>query len=275
MQELRLLAPAKVNLALHVTGRRADGYHLLDSLVVFADRGDQLELSLAEDYAIRVTGPLAEGVPEDDRNLCIKAARAAGVPVRITLEKHLPNAAGLGGGTSDAAAVLRGIAQLTGKPPLAHPESIGADLPVCLFGKAARMQGVGEKITPQPGLPALPAVLVNPRLPLTTPEVFRSLERRDNPPLEELPEGLATVQDMAGWLDRQRNDLEAPALRAAPAIAGVLSALAAQPGCLLARMSGSGASCFALFPDLAAAEMAAKRLSDAQPNWWICPTQLA
>ncbi|PJE33003.1 4-diphosphocytidyl-2-C-methyl-D-erythritol kinase [Pseudooceanicola marinus] len=269
-----LLAPAKVNLALHVTGQRADGYHLLDSLVVFADLGDCLSVTPAEDYSLTVTGPRSAGVPVDDGNLCLKAARLAGRPVAIALEKHLPNQAGIGGGSSDAAAVLRGLADL-GTPLPDHPEVLGADVPVCLAARAARMQGLGEVVTPLHGLPPLPAVLVNPGRPVATPAVFKRLEKRDNPGMGEIPEDLATPADLTTWLATTRNDLEAPALALEPAIGAVLGALTSLPGCLIARMSGSGASCFALFPDGVTAAEAARMLRAAQPGWWVVDTRLS
>lgn len=270
---LHLLAPAKVNLALHVTGRRADGYHALDSLVLFADHGDTLTLCPAEETRLSVSGPRAEGVPTDARNLCIRAARLAGRPVAMTLEKHLPHEAGLGGGSSDAAAVLRGLAQL-GTPLPDRTEQLGADLPVCVLARAARMRGLGEVVEPVEGLPPLPALLVNPGRPVATPDVFRRLERRDNPGMGEIPADLDTPERVAAWLEGLRNDLEAPAMAAEPAIGAVLSALAALPGCLMARMSGSGASCFALFPDPDASARAAAILRAAEPGWWIRDTIL-
>lgn len=269
-----LLAPAKVNLSLHVTGQRPDGYHLLDSLVVFADLGDRLSVTPADAYSLTVSGPRAAGVPVDDGNLCLRAARLAGRPVAIALEKHLPNQAGIGGGSSDAACVLRALAAL-GVPLPEHPERLGADLPVCLAARAARMQGLGEVVTPLSGLPPLPALLVNPGRPVATPAVFKRLEKRDNPPMGAIPDDLATPADVATWLASTRNDLEAPALALEPAIGAVLGALASLPGCLIARMSGSGASCFALFPDRATAAEAGRMLRAAEPGWWVTDTTLS
>ncbi|KAA2314767.1 4-(cytidine 5'-diphospho)-2-C-methyl-D-erythritol kinase [Pseudooceanicola sediminis] len=266
---LRLLAPAKVNLTLHVTGQRADGYHLLDSLVVFADHGDLLHVSLAERDEISVSGPRSAGVPEDDRNLCIRAARLTGRAVRIVLEKHLPNEAGLGGGSSDAAAVLRAIAQLTDTPLLDGVERIGADVPVCLASHAMRMRGLGEILTAVPPLPPLPAVLVNPAIPLATPPVFKALQRRDNATMPPVPHDLRTPAQVAAWLALQRNDLQEAAISIAPGIPGALSQLTAQASCRLARMSGSGASCFGLFDTSEQAEAAAKAISAAKPSWWV------
>lgn len=271
---VRLLAPAKVNLTLHVTGQRRDGYHLLDSLVVFAGHGDLVHVSLSKVDEIVVTGPRANGVPTDQRNLCLKAARLAAQNVSVALEKHLPNEAGLGGGSADAAAVLRAIARLTGTPLIAGAERIGADVPVCLKSHAIRMRGLGEDLSQIPPLPALPAVLVNPGIPLATPPVFKALQKRDNPAMAPVPDGLHTPSELANWLALQRNDLEAPAIALAPEISGVLSQLRGIEGCLLARMSGSGASCFGLFANTRQSEFAARIISKANPSWWVQSTVL-
>ncbi|MBR9763432.1 MAG: 4-(cytidine 5'-diphospho)-2-C-methyl-D-erythritol kinase [Rhodobacteraceae bacterium] len=268
-----LLAPAKVNLALHVTGRREDGYHLLDSLVVFADRGDRVSVTLTDDYSMSVDGPRSAGVPSGETNLCLRAARLAGQPCAIHLEKHLPSEAGIGGGSSDAAAVLRALAEL-GAPIPEGTEVLGADLPVCLTPRAARMQGVGEQVSPAPILPPLPALLVNPGRPVATPTVFKRLEKRDNPGIGTLPAPLATPEEAALYLAGLRNDLEAPAMALEPAIGAVLSALTSLPLCLFSRMSGSGATCVALFPTREAARAAARMLAAAHPDWWICDTIL-
>lgn len=267
---VRGLAPAKVNLTLHVTGQRADGYHLLDSLVVFADMGDWLDVSLGGP-ALRVTGPMAAGVPVDGRNLVQKAAALMGVEARIDLEKHLPAAAGIGGGSSDAAAVLRALAALTGQEVPDAGLSLGADVPVCLLGRAARMRGIGEVVQPVADWPPLAAVLVNPGVEVPTGAVFQGLARKDNPGMEALPVPGDLFGDLRGgllaWLRRQRNDLEAPARAVQPVISEVLGAISGQPGCDLARMSGSGATCFGLFPNRGAADRAAAALS--RPGWWV------
>lgn len=264
-------APAKLNLDLLVTGRRADGYHLLDSLVVFLDLGDTLAVEPGPALELAVTGPMAAGLDAGPGNLVLRAARAlaerAGVVAgaRLTLEKHLPVAAGIGGGSADAAAALRLLDRFwgTGLPPadlaaLAGP--LGADVPVCLAGRPARMLGVGDRLEPVPGLPALDLVLANPRRPLATAAVFQALELA---PGAARPPGAA--RDLAG----SRNDLEAPARRLMPEIGALLAALAAEPGCGLARMSGSGPTCFGLFPDAAAARAAAARLAGRHPGWWL------
>ena len=263
-------APAKLNLALHVTGQRADGYHLLDSLVVFAAAGDQLRLEPGP-LSLGIDGPFAAGLSSDE-NLCLDAARLAGMEARITLTKNLPVASGLGGGSADAAAVLRGLARM-GAPLPAAPEGLGADVPVCLAGRPARMRGVGEQISPLPELPDLHLVLINPRQPVSTPEVFRGLARKDNPPLPDLPARF-DLTGLIGYLALCRNDLEEPAMALCPAIAKVLRALADE-GALLARMSGSGASCFGIFDSARAAGLAAYRIGASYEDWWITATGLA
>lgn len=271
-------APAKVNLTLHVTGRRDDGYHLLDSLVVFADIGDRIHVETAPETTFRVTGPRAAGVPTDSTNLVLRAAALfGGAPVAIILDKHLPAASGIGGGSADAAATLRALARLDGVP-LPEPDvvlTLGADVPVCLKGRAVRMGGIGERLGALPTLPPLPALLVNPGVEISTPEVFRRLARRDNPPMAELPAGLDTPKALAEWLATQRNDLEAPARSIAPQVGEVLERLAALPSCMLSRMSGSGATCFGLFPGQGDARRAAEAISAERPDWWVVPTMLS
>jgi 4-diphosphocytidyl-2-C-methyl-D-erythritol kinase len=269
MASTRAFAPAKINLTLHVTGRRADGYHLLDSLVVFADFGDSIALHAGHGLTLTVSGPMAVGVPLGDDNLVLRAARLAGAAdIAIHLEKHLPAAAGIGGGSSDAAAVLRGLGA-HGVDALA----LGADLPVCLLARTARMSGIGEIVRPVDGIPPLPAVLVNPGVAVPTPAVFRAMTRHDGAPMPAIPR-FKTVTDCTVWLAAQRNDLEPPAIALAPVIAVTLAKLRAT-GALLARMSGSGATCFGLFPDSAAAQTAAQTLAAAHPDWWVQPTVLA
>ncbi|AXC49073.1 4-(cytidine 5'-diphospho)-2-C-methyl-D-erythritol kinase [Paracoccus suum] len=260
-------APAKINLALHVIGRRADGYHLLDSLVAFAEAGDVITLSDGTGFA--VCGPFADDVPTGGDNLCLRALRLAGAEARVQLDKRLPVAAGIGGGSSDAAAVLR-AARRMGQPVPPDLAALGADLPVCMAAPGpARMRGIGEQVTPLAGLPALHLVLVNPRQPLATPAVFAALKSRENAPLPPLP----LAPDAGGlteWLAGCRNDLQAPAISLAPVIAEVLAALEAQ-GARLARMSGSGATCFGLFPTAKAADAAAQALSVR--DWWALATR--
>ena len=271
---MRHFAPAKINLALHVTGRRADGYHLLDSVVVFADVGDWLEIAPAAGLSLRVIGPRAAGVPGDGRNLVWQAATlfGSGQGAAITLDKHLPSAGGIGGGSSDAAAALRGLAQLWGLPlPDAQAVlSLGADLPVCLFARPARMAGIGEEITALPSLPPLWLVLVNAGVAVPTGPVFKALASADNPALPAIPpQGWADAGGFAAWLAHSRNDLEPPARQIVPVVDTVITAIRDSNDCLLARMSGSGGTCFGLFATEAAAKAAAAVLSTDYPDWWV------
>jgi 4-diphosphocytidyl-2-C-methyl-D-erythritol kinase len=278
---LQEAAPAKINLTLHVTGRRADGYHRLDSLVAFAGVGDLVEATPAPGLSLALRGR-AEGIPAGDDNLVLRAARlmqarAPAAPgARLVLEKRLPPASGLGGGSADAAAALRLLARLWGValPSADEALALGADVPVCLSGRPVRMGGIGERLATCPPLPPAWVVLANPGVETPTAAVFAALATRDNPPMPAALPAWADTADLAGWIAGQRNDLEGPARMLFPVIGAVLEAIAAQPGCLVARMSGSGASCFGLFagPDLAAA--AARRLSEARPAWWVADAAL-
>lgn len=264
-------APAKVNLALHVTGQRADGYHLLDSLVVFAAIGDRVAVQDGHGLRLTVAGPMAAALAGDDDNLVLRAARHLGIgDATITLTKMLPVASGIGGGSADAAATIRALCRLKGLrlPEPATTAALGADVPVCLAGRPARMSGIGEVLLPLPPLPEIWLVLVNPGVAVATAGVFGALTRRENPPLPELS-SLSGVGALADHLRLCRNDLEAPARRLQPAIGDVLDALGAQPGCLLARMSGSGATCFGLFAGADDARAAAESVGAAWPDWWV------
>lgn len=276
-------APAKVNLSLLVTGRRPDGYHLLDSLVAFAGIGDTLTASPGLGLTLSVDGPTAASLPEGE-NIVLKAARllaeAAGRPADATLHltKRLPVAAGIGGGSADAAATLTALIRLWGLDLPAErlhalALSIGADVPVCLVGRATRMEGVGEVLTPAPTLPPAWLVLVNPLMPLSTPAVFkaRTAGFSEPAPLTEAP---ADARALAVALAARRNDLTPPAIALLPVIGEMLALIAAQPDCLLARMSGSGATCFGLFATEAAARAAAAALTGCQPGWWVAPAPL-
>lgn len=273
-------ARAKINLSLHVTGQRPDGYHLLDSLVVFADLGDLVTCVAAPALSLTVGGPEGTGLTAGDDNLVLRAARSFGLPqgAAITLDKRLPVASGIGGGSADAAAALVALARLwgLGLPAPARVLALGADVPVCLAGHPARMQGVGEVVSPlHHPLPPAHLVLVNPRVQISTPTVFKGLARKDNAPMPaDLPR-FGTVADLAAFLNAQRNDLEAPAQAAEPVIAVVKAALGAQQGCHLARMSGSGATCFGLFADASAAKAAAQAIRAAHPLWWVEATAIA
>jgi len=282
-------APAKINLALHVTGRRADGYHRLDTLVVFADIGDTIEAisaPLAPEPWLEIVGPFAAGLDAGPDNLVLRAARAYaaaggridGLGLRLT--KRLPVASGIGGGSADAAATLRLLMDIRPRSTssgdmLALATSLGADVPMCLSSASLRATGIGEILAPVDGLPRLPMLLVNPGIGVSTPAVFKRLERPDNPALPEFPAAFRDVIAVADWLGQTRNDLEAPAIAALPAIAEVIDAVAASEGCRMARMSGSGATVFGLFADRADAERAAGRIAASHPGWWVAATTAA
>lgn len=269
-------APAKVNLALHVTGRRPDGYHLLDSLVAFPRVGDHLEAHPAPDWSLVIDGPFAAGLDAGPGNLVLRAAGLfpAAPALAFLLSKRLPVASGIGGGSADAAAALRLVARHrgVGLPDPGRVLSLGADVPVCLAGRPARMTGIGEALAPLVLPPAF-VVLVNPGVPVPTGAVFAGLMRSDNPGLPSIS-ALVDVDALAAFLRGQRNDLEGPALAVAPAIGTALAALDAQAGCLLARMSGSGATCFGLFETPAAAGAAARAIGRAEPGWWVADAPL-
>lgn len=271
-------APAKVNLALHVTGRRANGYHLLQSIVVFADIGDTLHVEPAETDRLRVEGPFADGVPLGPDNLIWRGADlvAHRPKLSVVLQKNLPPASGIGGGTSDAAAVLRAVCKLQEcpEPPLAALMSLGADMPVCCLGKPCRMAGIGEDLAEIRTFPSFHAVLVNPRVELSTPQVFKALDSVSNPPLAPLPQS-SSRQDWLAYLAASRNDLAAPAKRLAPNINLAEAALRDAKGCQLARMSGSGATVFGLFDSRGNAQEAARLIALKNPDWWVKKTKLA
>ena len=281
---IRVGAPAKLNLYLHVTGRRADGYHELDSLVTFTALADTLEIAPAEAFELVVTGPFAHGLDAGE-NLAAQAAtalaerlgRSAGV--RISLDKRIPVAAGLGGGSADAAAVLRGLARLWRLGTERADElrevalGLGADVPVCLDSRAACMAGIGERLSAPPRLPPCGVLLVNPGVPVPTGSVFAA---RRGPfsaasPIDQAPRDASAL---AALLRVRRNDLEKPAREQVPEIGLALARLAEAPGCLLARMSGSGGTCFGLFEDEAAAAGAAGAIARDHPAWWVQPTRL-
>ncbi len=277
MSVLSEAAPAKVNLYLHVVGRRTDGYHLLDSLAVFPPVGDVLHADDDDGFSLTVEGPFGHALEGDGDNLVLRAGRAlaewAGIVprARLVLDKRLPVASGIGGGSADAAAALRLLARLWRIEPAtadlhAIAARIGADVPVCLASRPARMGGIGERLEGAPALPPFGLVLVNPGVAVSTPEVFRA---RTGPWSDRaaLPRAWDNAAAMAGFLRECANDLEPPARARLPVIGEVLAALAAAPGCLLARMSGSGATCFGLFADPDAAEAAAVGLR--RPGWWV------
>ncbi|QFU15835.1 4-(cytidine 5'-diphospho)-2-C-methyl-D-erythritol kinase [Microvirga thermotolerans] len=281
-------APAKINLTLHVLGRRADGYHELESLVAFAGTGDDLSLEPGDALGLAVRGPTATLAGSGDGNLVLKAARLLAERVEglrtgtFHLVKRLPVAAGIGGGSSDAAAALRLLARLNGLP-LSDPalreaaRLTGADVPVCLEPRARMMRGAGEFVGPPVRLPRLHAVLVNPRVPVETPRVFRELGLRSGRAAEGAahPElGGMSAPALLDALKAARNDLEPPARRLEPLVGEALERIRATAGCRLARMSGSGATVFGLYGDRPAAEAAAAAIRSGRPDWWVRATIL-
>ena len=274
MTTVEAFVPAKVNLTLHVTGQRDDGYHTLDSLAMFADIGDRMTSTMPGDYKLTVEGPMAEGVPGDESNLVLRAARTMRINADIRLEKHLPNAAGLGGGSGDAAATLRVLSGFSGKPVPGDGIELGADVPLCLQSEAARVTGIGDTVTPVPNLPPLHAVLVNPRLPVLTAEVFKRLKHKVNRPMPDEIPAFDTSAELIAWLRGMRNDLQEPAIEAEPVIRQVFETLEKTPGCQLARMSGSGGTCFGIYKDAETAGSAAGRLQESFPSWWVQATRL-
>lgn len=278
------IARAKLNLDLLVLGRRPDGYHELDSLVVFTEFGDRLTLGHAPTLDLEVDGLFAAALdaPEDNLVLRAAAAMAASLGCRaeagITLDKRLPVAAGLGGGSADAAATLRGLARLWRTAVdqdrmHAIALSLGSDVPVCLDAQPRRMRGRGERLDPAPGLPALPILLVNPGRPVSTGAVFARLgsDGFGHARTTDWPRN-ADVRELAAWLARSRNDLETAATAIEPIVGEALAAVRAQPGCLVARMAGSGATGFGVFPTRLLARRAAEALAAARRDWWVADT---
>ncbi|MEL7273556.1 MAG: 4-(cytidine 5'-diphospho)-2-C-methyl-D-erythritol kinase [Pseudomonadota bacterium] len=274
-------APAKINLALHVTSQRADGYHLLDTVVCFADPTfstacDEVRMQEAAEDSFTITGPEAEGLDVGADNLvlqAVRALRAQGHPVpsvQIDLVKNLPVASGIGGGSADAAAALYLANDLSSNPALGDMLhriglTLGADVPMCLANQPLQATGIGEDLS-EIVMPALNMVLVNPRIGVSTPSVFKALTAKENAPLSPTP---PLTVDFVAWLTRQRNDLEAPARALCPAIGTVLAALAETSGNRLARMSGSGATCFGLYRTMDEANVAARTIAKSYPHWWV------
>ncbi len=291
LNEIRVAAPAKLNLYLHVTDRRADGYHELDSLVCFADIHDTIIVRPSDQLTFHISGPYgdllqesagATGLPE---NLVIRAARRLAeltgrVPhVHLELIKRLPIASGIGGGSADAAATLKALCRLWGitpSPAELHTlaQKLGADVPVCLAGKSAYMGGIGEVLESVPPLPKLGLILINPGIPLETPPVFKARTGPFSHPAR-FSAAPKTPEEFINLLHARHNDLMPPAIRLAPVIATVLEELKVTTKCLLARMSGSGATCFGLYRNISEAETAAKALKSSHPQWWVAPGQLA
>lgn len=288
-------APAKLNLYLHITDQRDDGYHLVDSLVSFAGLGDRLNLAEADprgtgDIQLEITGPYGRALDAASSagdNLVFRAARALAdlvapeTRLKLVLDKHLPLAGGIGGGSADAAATLRLLCRHWELDTAdARIQSLllplGADLPVCLSSRPAIVRGIGEQLGPVAPFPELPVVLVNPGIAQPTPAVFRARKGKFDKPVKFPAEGFKTVKALAEWLDQKTvNGLYQSALGLTPVLGRVMTALAAQKGCRLARMSGSGNTCFGLFGKPADAAAAAAAIASTEPGWWVCDTVLA
>ncbi len=281
---VEVAAPAKINLYLHVVGRRPDGYHLIDSLIAFAGVHDTIRASRANELSLKISGQFGAALESDEDNLVLRAARTlaerAGVDsgARLELVKRLPVASGIGGGSADAAATLTALMRLwrLNKKTLDLPGlalDLGADVPICLHGRASFVGGIGETVDPCPTLPGAWLVLVNPGSALSTAAVFGARKAPFSVPMrfDVTPKdvfGLATL------LAERRNDLESPAMRLLPVVARVMTRISATDGCLLARMSGSGATCFGLFASQDSAARAAESLRSDAPDWWVMPTPL-
>ena len=275
---IKVTAHAKVNLTLHVVGQRANGYHELQSLVCLTEFGDQIHLSPAADFSFQVIGPNASGIPVDESNLVVQAAKfmaqkhSKSLDCHIILEKNLPMASGIGGGSSDAAAVMRALSQYFSVPLPNVDElmTLGADIPVCMTTGLTLMEGAGEDVTQLSAAPNWGVVLVNPNVGVSTPAVFNALNSKRNLPMQDVAENCVDI----AWLGDQRNDLEPPAMAMVPEVGAVVEAISAAPHCQMARMSGSGATCFGVFADIKHANAAAERLQRAHPDWWVVSTKI-
>ena len=286
-----IFAPAKINLFLHITGRRQNGYRKLDSLVCFADIGDTIHIETADHFSFHITGSFADQFSDtekeshtDSQNLVVRAARMLSqitktpLTCKITLEKNLPIAAGVGGGSSDAAAVIWGLQRLWG---ISHDTDfllpfltqIGADVPVCYHAQSCIMQGIGDVILPAPNMPEIPILLVNPMIFCPTERVFMNHNNVYKSPLT-LPDNIQTIFSLVDILKTTSNDLYAPAQQSAPEISNVISALGGQPQTLLSRMSGSGATCFGIYETLQDAQNAHDAIAKDNPDWWLATGHL-
>jgi len=268
-------AAAKINLFLHVGERRDDGFHPLQSLAVFTDAGDRLTLEPAETLTLSIDGPFADGLAAESDNLVLRAGRALqGAGAKITLTKNLPVASGIGGGSADAAAALRGLSRMWGRDAdlAAIGANLGSDIPVCVASQPAFMEGRGEILRAVESLPRIAMLLVNPGVAVPTRDVFAALTTRSGADMT-LPRGrFRDTADLLRFLETTRNDLQVPAQAIQPVITDVLAAIAALPGALFTRMSGSGATCFGLFADDDSCQRAAAVLKQASPGWWVEPT---
>jgi 4-diphosphocytidyl-2-C-methyl-D-erythritol kinase len=285
MTSIRRPAPAKINLALHVIGQRPDGYHLLDTLVAFAETGDLIEADVDDALTLTVAGPFAGALDTGFAdNLVMHAATlladeavARGRPrpgARLRLTKTLPVASGVGGGSADAAATLIALNDLW---QLGLDDArlatiglqLGADVPMCLHGGPSRVTGIGEHVAPGPRLPDLAFLLIHPGVPVATPHVFRGLTKRDHAPMPDLPSAWTDIDHLIDWLEPTRNDLARSAEAIAPDIGIALELLRDLPGCRFARMSGSGATCFGIFADVKVVDAARRIARAARPDWWV------
>ncbi len=272
-------APAKINLFLHVGSKRADGFHPLQSLAVFTDIGDALAIEGASELSLAIDGPFAKGLDSEGDNLVTRAARAlGGGGAALRLTKNLPVASGIGGGSADAAAALRGLSRLWGANAALHgfAATLGSDIPVCIDSVPSFMEGRGEILRPVPSLPRIAMLLVNPGVAVPTRDVFAGLAIRSGAELALPSGGFRDTSDLLRLLETTRNDLEVPARAIQPVIGEVLTAMAALPGALFTRMSGSGATCFGIFADDDCCQRAADTLTrasiDRNLGWWIAPT---
>lgn len=277
-----IFAPAKINLYLHVTERLPNGYHALDSLMTFADIGDRIQIEEADEFTFSIDGPFAgafDGVDAEASNLVVKAATAlaaaANKPLgyKITLTKNLPLGAGIGGGSADAAAIIWGLLSIWDLPKNAPylndlMVKLGADVPVCFWSRDTRVRGIGDIFDPVDALPEMPIVLVHPGKPCSTPAVFSEFKGTLKT-VQELPDSFENGKALISFLESQENDLYEPAQKIVPEIENILSALAAQDGCNLHRMSGAGSTCFGLFEDAHSAEKAADNIRQDNPDWWV------
>ena len=282
---LSINAPAKINLYLHITGIRDDGYHLLDSLVVFASVHDIIMIEPANTLILINQGPFGKDLPITDDNLVMRTAKKLQKLIgindgaKITITKNLPIASGVGGGSADAAAAIKGLFRHWGIPPSLHDLSslalgLGADVPICLFGQAAFMGGIGEQINPVYALPEAPMVLVNPRVGVSTPAIFKarkagfSIANR----FDTIPTTLHDLIDLL--IENRGNDLTEPAIQIVPIISDILHQIKMTPGCQLARMSGSGATCFGFYHTQYEANEAAELIRNSHPEWWVVATRM-
>lgn len=283
-RQLVVAAPAKVNLFLHVGGKRADGYHDLDSLVAFTAFGDEISLGDDDGFSLSLSGPFGAQLSGAGENLALKAAKLLArkktgtmLGVQIGLCKNLPVASGLGGGSADAAAVLRGLMRLwqldlDQSDLLKIAELLGADVPVCVTGETSWMEGKGERVRPLPPLPKAGVLLVNPGVQISTAQVFAALGPRSGAGMQAPQAAFPDICSLVRFLRDTTNDLQGPAQTIAPVIANALQEMNNLPDVLLVRMSGSGATCFALFADEEKAAAAAWLLRARQPEWWVCET---